>query len=115
MNTYGTLTLCQAFCYFLENQGEINVIFKGPSGGGGEIHTGFVWICMAPGCSGATGGVWGVMLSQTRRGRGSILRQVIQRCVIKVWVGRCKLLHLEWIINEILLYSTGNDTQSLGI
>ena len=23
-------------------------------------------------------------------------------------VGRCKLLHLEWIGNEILLYSTGN-------
>ena len=23
-------------------------------------------------------------------------------------VNRCKLLHLEWISNEILLYSTGN-------
>ena len=23
-------------------------------------------------------------------------------------VGRCKLLHLEWIRNEVLLYSTGN-------
>ena len=23
-------------------------------------------------------------------------------------VGRCKLLHLEWISNELLLYSTGN-------
>ena len=23
-------------------------------------------------------------------------------------VGRCKLLHLEWIRNEILLYNTGN-------
>ena len=23
-------------------------------------------------------------------------------------VGRCKLLHLEWISNEVLLYSTGN-------
>ena len=23
-------------------------------------------------------------------------------------VSRCKLLHLEWISNEILLYSTGN-------
>ena len=30
-------------------------------------------------------------------------------------VGRCKLLHLEWIINEVLLYSTGNYIQSLGI
>ena len=28
-------------------------------------------------------------------------------------VGRCKLLHLEWISNEILLYSTGNYIQSL--
>ena len=30
-------------------------------------------------------------------------------------VSRCKLLHLEWISNEVLLYSTGNDIQSLGI
>ena len=29
-------------------------------------------------------------------------------------VGRCELLHLEWITNEVLLYSTGNDEQSLG-
>ena len=29
-------------------------------------------------------------------------------------VGRCKLLHLEWIGNEVLLYSTRNYTQSLG-
>ena len=28
---------------------------------------------------------------------------------------RCKLLYLEWISNEILLYSTGNYIQSLGI
>ena len=28
-------------------------------------------------------------------------------------VSRCKLLHLEWIWNEILLYSTGNSIQSL--
>ena len=28
---------------------------------------------------------------------------------------RHKLLHLEWISNEILLYSTGNNIQSLGI
>ena len=27
----------------------------------------------------------------------------------------CKLLHLEWISNELLLYSTGNYLQSLGI
>ena len=30
-------------------------------------------------------------------------------------VGRCKLLHLEWIGNEVLLYSTGNYIQSLGM
>ena len=30
-------------------------------------------------------------------------------------VGRCKLLHLEWISNEALLYSTRNYIQSLGI
>ena len=29
--------------------------------------------------------------------------------------GRCKLLHLEWISYEVLLYSTGNYIQSLGI
>ena len=28
-------------------------------------------------------------------------------------VGRCKLLHLEWISNEVLLYSTGNYIQLL--
>ena len=28
-------------------------------------------------------------------------------------VSKCKLLHLEWISNEILLYSTGNYIQSL--
>ena len=28
---------------------------------------------------------------------------------------RCKLFHLEWIVNEVLLYSTGNSVQSLGI
>ena len=31
------------------------------------------------------------------------------------WVGRCKLLHLEWISHEVLLYSTGNYIQSLVI
>ena len=30
-------------------------------------------------------------------------------------VSGCKLLHLEWISNEVLLYSTGNYIQSLGI
>ena len=29
-------------------------------------------------------------------------------------VSRCKLLHLEWISNEVLLHSTGNYNQSLG-
>ena len=30
-------------------------------------------------------------------------------------VGGCKLLHLEWVSSEVLLYSTGNYTQSLEI
>ena len=30
-------------------------------------------------------------------------------------VGRCKLLHLGWISNEVLLSSTGNYIQYLGI
>ena len=30
-------------------------------------------------------------------------------------VGTCKLLHLEWISNEALPYSTGNHIQSLGV
>ena len=30
-------------------------------------------------------------------------------------VSRCKLLHLECISNEVLLYSTGNYIQSLGV
>ena len=29
-------------------------------------------------------------------------------------VSRCKLFHLEWISNEVLLYSTGNSIPSLG-
>ena len=30
-------------------------------------------------------------------------------------VSRCKLRHLEWISKEVLLYSTGNYIQSLGM
>ena len=30
-------------------------------------------------------------------------------------VARCKLLHLEWLSNEVLLYSKGNYIQCLGI
>ena len=30
-------------------------------------------------------------------------------------VSRCKLLHLEWIDNKVLLYSTGNYIQFPGI
>lgn len=29
--------------------------------------------------------------------------------------GRCKVSHLEWISNEVHLYSTGNQSQSFGI
>lgn len=32
----------------------------------------------------------------------------------KFGVSRCKLLHLAWINNEVLLYSTENCVQSLG-
>ena len=36
------------------------------------------------------------------------------------WIGNlglvgCKLLHLEWTKNEVILYSTGNYIQSFGI
>ena len=30
-------------------------------------------------------------------------------------VGRCKLLHLEWVSNGILLYRQGNYARSLGL
>ena len=33
----------------------------------------------------------------------------------KFGIGRCKVLHLEWISKGILLYSTGNYVQSLEI
>ena len=29
-------------------------------------------------------------------------------------VSRCKLLHLEWVSNEVLLYSIGNHIHSFG-
>ena len=32
----------------------------------------------------------------------------------KFGVSRCKLIHLEWINNRVLLYSTGNYIQSPG-
>ena len=35
--------------------------------------------------------------------------------VLGFGVSRCKLLHLEWISNEILLYSTGNYIQPVVI
>ena len=37
-----------------------------------------------------------------------------RECVGEFGVGRCELLHLEWISNEVLLYSTGKYIQSLG-
>ena len=33
----------------------------------------------------------------------------------KFGVGKCKLLHIEWINNKVLLYSTGNYIQYPGI
>ena len=35
--------------------------------------------------------------------------------VYRMYDFKCKLLHLGWISNEVLLYSTGNHIQSLGI
>ena len=29
--------------------------------------------------------------------------------------GKCKLLHLEWVRNKVILYSSGNSVESLGI
>ena len=34
---------------------------------------------------------------------------------VEFGVSRCKLFHLEWIGNEVLLYSAGNSIQSPGI
>ena len=33
----------------------------------------------------------------------------------EVGISRCKLLYIEWINNKVLLYSTGNYIQYLGI
>ena len=33
----------------------------------------------------------------------------------EIGVGRCKLLHLEWISNQVLMFSPGNYIQSLGM
>ena len=41
------------------------------------------------------------------RGRGSGMDREFR-------VSRCKLLHLEWISNEVLLYNTENYIQFLG-
>ena len=43
-----------------------------------------------------------------RGGRGSGMEE-------EFVVGRCKLLHVEWISNEVLLYSTGKYIQSPGM
>ena len=43
-----------------------------------------------------------------REGRGSGMDWEFE-------VNKCKLLHLEWISNEVLLYSTGKYIQSLQI
>ena len=57
----------------------------------------------------------------------AILTTIENRLVVTKWkgegsgmdwefgVGRCKLLHLEWISNEVLLYNTGNSIQPFGI
>ena len=33
--------------------------------------------------------------------------------VVRVWFNRCKLLHLEWIVHEVLLYSIENYIKAL--
>ena len=42
---------------------------------------------------------------------GEVVRWTIDR---ECGLSRCKLLHLEWINSEVLLYSTENSIQSLG-
>ena len=44
----------------------------------------------------------------SQRGEGIQVRRGVHR---EFGVGRCKLLHLEWINNKVLLYSTGNYVQ----
>ena len=46
-----------------------------------------------------------------------VLQNVYTIIAKKQWMGLVdgKLLHLEWISNEVLLYSTGNYIQSPGI
>ena len=67
---------------------------------------------------------YGKMDSSTEQKQTYSHRELICSCQEEVggsgmdWefgVCRCKLLHLEWISNEVLLYSTGNYIQSLGI
>ena len=45
---------------------------------------------------------WGCQVGGGRSGRGK------EWDGLEIGVSRCKLLHLEWISNEVLRYSTGN-------
>ena len=48
------------------------------------------------------------LVAAVGEGRGSSMDRVFG-------VGRCKLLHLEWILNMVLLYSMRNYVLSLGL
>ena len=47
-----------------------------------------------------------------QRGEGTQVRRGVHR---EFGVGRCKLLHLEWINNKVLMYGTGSYVQYPGI
>ena len=54
--------------------------------------------------------------SQTKRTDFWLPRgRAVGRDGLGVWVGRCKLLHIEWMDKRVLLYSTGNCIQRHGI
>ena len=52
---------------------------------------------------------------QTQRHRLVVAKWGGSRMDWEFGVSICKLLHLEWISNEVLLYSTGNYSHSLGM
>ena len=49
----------------------------------------------------------GLVVAKGERGRSEIDGEF--------GVGRCKLLHLEWLSNGVLPYRAGNSAQSLGL
>ena len=57
-----------------------------------------------------------IILSEVMENRLEVAKEERQRNGMdwEFGVGRCKLVHLEWISNEVLLYSIGNYIQFLG-